>query len=115
MERSSDFEPVMALADLARGTMRACTVAGRDVLLCHTRHGLSALMDLCTHADARLSEGTLRGERVICPLHGAAFDVRDGRVLRGPARQALIAHQVRVVDGWIEIAVDLRAPRRELI
>jgi naphthalene 1,2-dioxygenase system ferredoxin subunit len=41
--------------------------------------------NLCTHAEAFLSDGYLEGYEIECPLHGARFDIRDGRVLCQPA------------------------------
>ena len=99
------FEPVLALAEIALGSMRAVTVAGREVLLCHTREGVHALDNICTHAQARMCEGRLRGTRIVCPLHGASFDVRDGKVLGAPAVVPLTTFAVRVVDGTIAIAI----------
>ncbi len=90
--------------------MQACTVDGRALVLCHTREGVRALDDVCTHAYAKMSEGRLRGNRVVCPLHGASFDVQDGRVLAGPATRPLATHRVRIVDGMIEVALDPDAP-----
>jgi len=52
-----------------------------------------------------LSEGRLRATRLVCPLHGASFDVRDGRVLGSPAEVPLPTHAVRVVQETIEVAV----------
>ena len=89
--------------------MHACSVAGRDILVCHTKSGVYAVDDICTHAFARMSDGRLRGVRLICPLHGASFDVRNGTVLGPPATRPLAAHAVRVVDGAIEVAVDVKA------
>jgi 3-phenylpropionate/trans-cinnamate dioxygenase ferredoxin subunit len=105
-----DFQPVLSLADVPRGKMRACEIAGRRIVVCHVREGLFALDDICTHADSRMSEGRLRGTRLICPLHGASFDVRDGRVLGAPATRPLPVHRVRLTDGQIEIALDPAAP-----
>jgi nitrite reductase/ring-hydroxylating ferredoxin subunit len=79
-------------------------------VLCRSRDGVHALDDLCTHAEARMSEGKLRGTRLACPLHGAAFDVRDGRVLTGPATRPLQTHPLRVVAGKVEVALDPAAP-----
>ena len=84
--------------------MRCVTVADRDVLLCHVPQGVFALDNICTHAFARMDEGRLRGVRLICPLHGAAFDVRDGRVLGAPAKEPLQTHAVRIIEGMIEVA-----------
>jgi len=102
----AQFAPLLELAALPLGGMRACVVAGREIVLCHTREGVFALDNICTHAHARLSEGRLRATRLVCPLHGAAFDVRDGRVLGPPAVVPLTTFAVRVVGGSVEVAVE---------
>jgi nitrite reductase/ring-hydroxylating ferredoxin subunit len=99
------FEPVMALADIPQGSMRPAVVAGREILICHTREGVYALDNICTHAHARMCEGRLRATRIVCPLHGASFDIRDGKVLGSPAVVPLPTFPVRVVEGKIEVAV----------
>ena len=99
------FQPLLALADVARGRMRSCRVGERELVVCHTRDGVFAVDNVCTHAFARMSEGYLKGTRIICPLHGATFDVRTGRVLGGPASMALPAFPTRVVDGVVEVAL----------
>ena len=101
----AQFEIVMQLAELPLGTMRAAQIAGREILICHTREGVYALDNICTHAHARLCEGRLRATRLVCPLHGASFDIRDGRVLGPPAELPLPTHAVRIVDGAIEVAL----------
>jgi 3-phenylpropionate/trans-cinnamate dioxygenase ferredoxin subunit len=95
----------VALSDVAQGMMHTVTAAGREIVVCRTKDGVYALDNICTHAYARLNEGRLRGNRLICPLHGAAFDVRDGRVLGAPASRPLAIHAVNVVDDRIEISV----------
>lgn len=101
----------MALGELPEGSMRACVVSGREVLICRSKEGVHALDAVCTHADARMDEGRLRGARLICPMHGGSFDVRDGRVLSAPATEPLRCHRVRVVDGQVEVAIDSDALR----
>lgn len=101
----SEFEAVMKLAELPLGSMRAVTLGGRELVVCHTREGVFALDNICTHAHARLCEGRLRATRLVCPLHGASFDIRDGRVLGPPAEVGLPTHPVRVVEGTIEVAL----------
>jgi 3-phenylpropionate/trans-cinnamate dioxygenase ferredoxin subunit len=105
----AQFEAVLKLSELPAGGMRSGVIGGREILICHTREGLFALDNICTHAHARLCEGRLRATRLVCPLHGASFDVRDGRVLGPPAVQPLPTHAVRVVDGAIEVAVSAAA------
>jgi len=95
----------VALSDVAQGMMHTVAAGGREIVVCRTKDGVYALDNICTHAYARLNEGRLRGNRLICPLHGAAFDVRDGRVLGAPASRPLAIHAVKVVDDRIEISV----------
>jgi len=102
----AQFAPVLELAALPLGSMRACSIGGRELVICHTRAGVFALDNICTHAEARLCEGRLRSTRLICPLHGATFDVRDGRVLAPPAVCPLPTHALRVQAGVIEVAVE---------
>lgn len=40
-----------------------------------------ALEDACNHGGASLAEGFIKGERIVCPLHGYVFDVRTGELL----------------------------------
>jgi 3-phenylpropionate/trans-cinnamate dioxygenase ferredoxin subunit len=102
---NTSFVPAMTLAEIPQGSMQARVLEGREIVICHTREGVFALDNVCTHAHARMCEGRLRATRLVCPLHGASFDIRDGRVLGPPATVALPTHQVRVVDGTIEVAL----------
>lgn len=109
---SEDFQRAMALADVPEGGMRACTLDGREIVVCRTKQGLFAVDNICSHAHARMCEGRLRGSRLICPLHGASFDVRDGRVLGAPATRPLVSHEVRVHGDAIEVRVNAAPPRQ---
>ena len=103
------FRPVLALADVGRGRMRSCRIGDLELVVCHTRDGVFAVDNNCTHAFARMSEGYLKGTALSCPLHGATYDVRTGQVLRGPATIPLTAYQTRVVGGMVEVAVSPEA------
>ncbi len=93
------------LTELAEGTMLVRSVADREIVICRTKAGLHALDNICTHAYARLNEGRLRGTRLICPLHGASFDVRDGRALGAPATRPLATYDVQVVGDRARVTV----------
>jgi nitrite reductase/ring-hydroxylating ferredoxin subunit len=99
------FQPALPLAEIPQGGMRAVTLGGREIAICHTRDGVYAVDNICTHAHARMCEGRLRATRIVCPLHGASFDIRDGKVLGPPAMVPLPTFRVRVVDGTVEVAV----------
>jgi 3-phenylpropionate/trans-cinnamate dioxygenase ferredoxin subunit len=88
---------------LPRGKTLCVEIDGREILLCHTAEGIFAVDNLCTHAAERLCGGKLKGHRILCPLHGAAFDVRDGSALTRPASVALATYAVRVDDDGIAV------------
>jgi uncharacterized protein YbjT (DUF2867 family)/nitrite reductase/ring-hydroxylating ferredoxin subunit len=62
--------------------------------------GFCATQASCTHRQGALSEGTVDGSTVTCPLHGAQFNIWTGAVLRGPAKDPLKTYRV-TVDGEI--------------
>jgi 3-phenylpropionate/trans-cinnamate dioxygenase ferredoxin subunit len=96
---------VVAADEVPENSMRRTEIGGREVVVCRSREGWHALDNICTHAYARMDEGRLRGTRLICPLHGASFDCRTGAVLGAPATAPLARHSIRVVDGWVEVAL----------
>jgi 3-phenylpropionate/trans-cinnamate dioxygenase ferredoxin subunit len=64
-----------------------------------------AIEDRCSHDDGPLCEGDREGFEVICPRHGARFDVRDGSVLSLPATEDVEAFPVAVRDGAVVVEV----------
>jgi len=102
---SDKWHRIAGIDELPEGTMRAFVIEGREVVVCHSRGAWFALDNTCSHAVARLCEGRLRAYRLICPLHGASFDVRDGRVLGAPATAPVAVHRLRVADGQVEVAL----------
>jgi len=99
------------LEEIPEGTMRSYSVGDREIVVCRARDGIHALDNICTHAFARLNEGRLRGTRLICPLHGASFDIRDGSA-RAPATRPLAVFPARIVGDTVEITVRRAEPGR---
>lgn len=66
-----------------------------------------ALEDRCSHDDGPLCEGEFDPETgvVICPRHGANFDIRSGDALTLPATEPVSTYPVRVVDGYIKVVL----------
>ena len=91
-------QPVAKLSAIAPGTMQRVVVGATAILVCNVAGTLYAVADLCTHDGGALDAGELDGERVMCPRHGAYFDVTTGRALTLPAIFPLPTYPVRV-DG----------------
>ena len=64
-----------------------------------------ALEDRCSHDDGPLCEGDWDPDEgvVVCPRHGANFDIRTGEALTLPAFQPVATYVVRADDGLIKV------------
>ena len=80
----------------------ATKVGGWHVLVAKTDEGLFAVNDRCTHQAALVSTGRIRRGAVMCPLHGARFEMATGRCIGG-AYKDLRTFPVRVEGGQIEV------------
>ena len=92
-------------SEVEQGTTKRVQVDGQNVLLCNVDGEIFAIEDVCTHDGGALDQGELMGERIMCPRHGAFFDVRTGDALTLPAIEPVQTFKVRV-DGE-DIFVDL--------
>ena len=89
---------VARIAELPPGKMRRVDVGKLRILLANVDGQFYATDDTCSHEDASLSTGFLKGEWVKCPLHGSRFNVRTGEVADEPAEVNLRTYDVRI-DG----------------
>ena len=93
-----NFVKIARRGELMPGKMKRVDLDGRRILLANVDGHYCAADDTCTHEDASLSTGFLKGDIVKCPLHGSRFNLRTGAVLDDPAEQNLRTYPVRV-DG----------------
>lgn len=62
---------------------------------------LYAVHDVCTHAEASMSEGWVDRDRIVCPRHGSEFSAATGEPLTLPAITPLPTFSVEVRDGRV--------------
>jgi 3-phenylpropionate/trans-cinnamate dioxygenase ferredoxin subunit len=74
------------------------TLGSEDVCVARIGDEVFAVADICSHAEASLSEGDIEDYKIECWLHGAEFDLRSGEVLTPPAFEAIETFAV-VRDG----------------
>jgi uncharacterized protein YbjT (DUF2867 family)/nitrite reductase/ring-hydroxylating ferredoxin subunit len=67
-----------------------------DVAVFSVEGGFCATQARCSHRQGPLSEGTVDGSTVTCPLHGARFNVWTGAALSGPATSSLQTYAVTI-------------------
>ncbi len=101
----TDFIKVAKLDDLEDGDLMAVEVDGEPVCLAKVDGEVYAFTDNCTHISGPLNEGELDDDVLTCPWHGAQFNVRTGKVLRGPARQDIQTYAVLVDNDDILVSI----------
>ncbi len=95
----SDLGPA---SQVPLGEGRTFAVADSQIAVFRLRDGsLRALDAVCPHKGGPLADGLADDEVVVCPLHGATFDMRTGTELGGgvPVR----SYPVCEVEGRIQI------------
>lgn len=80
----SDFVKVAEKSEIQPGTVKAVTLAGKNILLANVGGNFYAIDMKCTHAGGDLSKGTLEGNTITCPRHHAKFDVTNGKLVGQP-------------------------------
>lgn len=98
------FHRAVKADEIAEGTAVGLIVHEWPVLLARSDGKLHATIDRCTHAASELSTGRIRRGAVMCPLHGARFELMSGRCLGG-AYKPLMTFETRLDGEWIEVAV----------
>lgn len=97
-----------SIGEIPEGELRAYDTPAGRVAVTHDEAHVYAFGDECTHQGCSLAEGEFddREAAVTCPCHGSVFDVETGEPTEGPAQDPLQVFQARVVDGWVEVAVE---------
>jgi 3-phenylpropionate/trans-cinnamate dioxygenase ferredoxin subunit len=86
------------VSDFPAGEVRVIETKALRLAVANASGNLYAFDDLCTHDGGPLGEGELDGSAVVCPRHGAKFDVRTGRALTLPAVKPVRTYPV-IVEG----------------
>jgi len=100
------FFRVCGVCDLPDPGKILVTVGDRTVALFHVSGQFLATDDRCTHAGGQLVAGRLEGYTIICPRHGARFDIRTGEVLSLPATVDLAVHEVKIEKDDVLVRVN---------
>jgi nitrite reductase/ring-hydroxylating ferredoxin subunit len=99
----TEFVAVSRADGIEEGGMRAFDVRGAKIAVANVGGAFYAFGDTCTHMACSLAGGDLEETTVICPCHGAEFDVTSGAVLQGPARGPVEIYRTRTGGGRLEV------------
>lgn len=80
-------------------------IDSKPIVIINLAGKLFAVGDVCTHDNGPAGDGELDGYELICPRHGARFDIRSGKATRAPAFTDIPSFPVRVEDGKVFIGI----------
>lgn len=92
-------------ADLPNGERLFVEIGEHPIVVFNIAGQFFAVGDICTHDDGPLGDGDLEGYHIVCPRHGAEFDVRTGKAMSMPAVVDIPAYLVRIQDGKLFVGV----------
>lgn len=82
-------------SELTSGKPQKLNLGAKEVCVVRLEEEVFAVSDMCSHAEASLSEGEVSGEKIECWLHGAEFSLRTGEALTPPATEPIEVFEVK--------------------
>ena len=99
------FVPVPDAEQLGNGETLRVEIDKLVMTIARIDNQLYGFQEFCTHRFGPLSEGSFHGFNVQCPWHNSCFDVRTGKVTKGPAKVDLKTFKVEMRDGKVGVLV----------
>ena len=100
-----EFFEIAAAEDIPNGERLFVEIDEAYLVVFNIAGDIYAIEDVCSHDDGPLGDGDLEGHEVVCPRHGARFDVRTGKALTFPAVEDIPAYPIQIVDGKIQVGL----------
>tara|TARA_B100000401_G_scaffold6599_1_gene4228 strand:+ start:131 stop:448 length:318 start_codon:yes stop_codon:yes gene_type:complete len=95
--------------DIMQNTSKVFKIDDKEIAIVHCDNAYYAIDDLCSHAEASLSDGEVYDCKVECPLHGAEFDLATGEAVTLPATKPVNTYPVSIEDGYLFLEIDNNA------
>jgi len=100
------FQPIADSSQIEEGRLFLHQTRYQRIAVTKIAEEFFAFEDVCTHDGEEISCGTLEGDLITCPRHGAKFCIRDGSVRELPATEPLTVYPIRIHQGKIEVDLD---------
>ncbi len=104
-ESKIDFVEIAPASELPNGERLFVELGDKPVVIFNIAGQYFAIGDICTHDDGPLGDGVLEGDNIVCPRHGAEFDIKTGKAMAMPAVIDIPAYPVQVRDGNIFVGI----------
>jgi nitrite reductase/ring-hydroxylating ferredoxin subunit len=89
--------------ELEPGQSKLIEVDDREIALFNSNGEYFAIDSECTHVGGPLCEGEIEDGKIICPWHGAEFDLKSGQAIAPPAEEDVRTYKVHIDRDSIKI------------
>lgn len=100
-----NFIEAAKVGELESGQAKFIDFDGKEIALFNCEGEYYAVDNECTHVGGPLCEGEIDGTTVVCPWHGAEFDLKSGEVLAPPAEECITTYKVHIDGDLIKIEI----------
>lgn len=104
-ESKTDFYEIGPTDDLQNGERLFVDIGETPIVIFKIAGEIFAIGDVCSHDDGPLGDGDIEDHTIVCPRHGAEFDVRTGKVISMPAVVDIPAYPVQVRNDSIFVGI----------
>lgn len=104
-KESIKYFPIVDASEFSNGEQLYVEIEDIELVVFNIAGEVFAIGDVCSHDGGPLGDGEIEDYEVICPRHGARFDVRTGKATALPAVVDIPAYPVRIQQGQIEVGI----------
>ena len=102
----TDWTDVAPAEEIAPGDYKVVDIDDALIAVFNVDGEFYAIEDVCTHDYETLTGGCIEGDEIICPRHGARFNIKTGEALTPPAYEAVATLPVRIENGMVQVRDD---------
>jgi 3-phenylpropionate/trans-cinnamate dioxygenase ferredoxin subunit len=102
---SHRYFKIVKTSELPEGERLFFEIESLPIVLFNVNGEYLATGDLCSHDEGPIGDGELDGNEIICPRHGARFDIHTGKALSLPAVVGIPVYPIRLIDDYIEVGI----------
>ena len=104
LENQRNWRHALSLAELEAESVKLVRIAGKQIAVFATEHGVRACDNRCPHEGYPLSEGSLSSQCILtCNWHNWKFDLDSGDNLLGGDRLRIYPTEIRDGEVWVDL------------
>ncbi|MGH9512437.1 MAG: Rieske (2Fe-2S) protein [Terriglobales bacterium] len=100
-----NFVKLAAESDLPpEGEAREFSFGNREICVANMSGVITAMDNVCLHQGGPLGQGTIEGNKIVCPWHGWQWDPKTGEATHNPSAK-LSVYSVKIENGDVMIEI----------